>query len=90
MCKTAKQIYTFISTAVMKGAVLMSAPHPPPSLRASRVPVGGMGQAHWLNDRMNRLGGATAGIGLFALALDTAQVFWLVCLFCFCQVTDGG
>lgn len=53
-----------------------------------RIPVGGMGHPKWLNDRMTRLGGATAGIGLFALALDMAQVFWLVCLFCFCQV--GG
>lgn len=59
------------------------------SARTCRLPGGGRGLARWLNDRMNRLGGATAGIGMFALALDTAQVFWLVCLFCFCQVLTG-
>eukprot|EP00752_Nemacystus_decipiens_P016764 g15002.t1 len=55
-----------------------------------RVPVGRIGHSHWLNDRMHRLGGATAGLGLFALALDTARAFWLVCLFCFCQGFCGG
>lgn len=41
----------------------------------------------WIDDRMHRLGVATTGIGLFALALETSHTFWLICILCFCQVT---
>lgn len=39
-----------------------------------------------LNNPMNRLGAATAGLGLFSLALVAAGTFWLVCAWCFLQV----
>ncbi|CAN0426269.1 unnamed protein product [Pylaiella littoralis] len=44
----------------------------------------------WIDDRMHRLGVATAGIGLFALALGTSHAFWLICILCFCQGLCGG
>lgn len=40
-----------------------------------------------LNSRMYRVGAATASMGLFALALDTAGTLWLVCTWCFLQVS---
>lgn len=56
---------------------------PPLLLRcACRLPIGA------LNDRMARLGAATAGIGLFAMAVDAAQTLWAVCALCFGQVGD--
>lgn len=58
-------------------------PYLPLLLRyACRLPIGA------LNDRMARLGAATAGIGLFAMAIDAAQTLWAVCALCFGQVGD--
>lgn len=56
-----------------------------------RLPAGGMvGRVaplvQAMNNRMYRLGLATAGIGLFSLALDTADSFPVVCIWCFLQV----
>ncbi|CAM9295326.1 unnamed protein product [Ectocarpus sp. 8 AP-2014] len=39
---------------------------------------------------MARLGAATAGIGLFAMAIDAAQTLWAVCALCFGQGLCGG
>lgn len=39
-----------------------------------------------LNNRMNRLGGATIGLGLFSMAMVSAGTFWLVGIWCFLQV----
>lgn len=43
-----------------------------------------------LNNRMIRLGMATAGMGLFAVALDAAATFMWVCVWCFLQGFCGG
>lgn len=40
----------------------------------------------FLENRMYRLGAATVGMGLFAIALDKAATFAWVCIFCFLQV----
>ena len=40
-----------------------------------------------LNNPMNRLGVATAGLGLFSVPLVAAGTLWLVCVWCFLQVT---
>eukprot|EP00904_Undaria_pinnatifida_P013994 jgi/Undpi1/9725/HiC_scaffold_27.g12181.m1 len=39
---------------------------------------------------MNRLGVATAGLGLFSVPLVTAGTLWLVCVWCFLQGFFGG
>lgn len=43
-----------------------------------------------LNKRMNRLGAATTGLGLFSVALVAAGKLWLACAWCFCQVWKNG
>ncbi|CAM9966072.1 unnamed protein product [Ectocarpus sp. 4 AP-2014] len=53
-------------------------------LSSVQLPIGA------LNDRMARLGAATAGIGLLALAIDAAQTLWAVCALCFGQGFCGG
>ncbi|CAN0210000.1 unnamed protein product, partial [Ectocarpus sp. 13 AM-2016] len=53
-------------------------------LSSVQLPIGA------LNDRMTRLGAATAGIGLLAIAIDVAQTLWAVCALCFGQGLCGG
>ncbi|CAM9487948.1 unnamed protein product [Ectocarpus sp. 12 AP-2014] len=53
-------------------------------LSSVQLPIGA------LNDRMARLGAATAGIGLLAIAIDAARTLWAVCALCFGQGLCGG